>query len=167
MSKRIYDSNLVIGNLIHTRIPWFHTKASQKFFLHNILMYFCNVKTKTEEKMKKILTILMVMSINLSAFAGTTTRTKSSNKSEQVNVPANIIIKQTITFMNGKSITVFYEKKGEKCSLYSKSDLSKYGAGDLLNIKSTNFERTNSVEGKCYANKTVSALIAMAREYIK
>jgi len=119
--------------------------------------------------MKKILTLLMVMlmSISLSAFAGTTTRGKSSNKLEQVSVPSYLIIKQTITFMNGKSITLFYEKKGEKCKLYSKSDLSKYGLVDLINIKSSNFERTNSVEGKCFANSTVSALVAMAREYIK
>lgn len=71
--------------------------------------------------MKKILTILMVMlmSISISAFAGTTTGTVKNNKSEKVSVPANIIVKQSITFMDGKTIEVYYKKSGNDCKVYS------------------------------------------------
>ena len=119
--------------------------------------------------MKKILSLMiaMLMSISLSSFAGTTTSTVSNTKTEKVSVPTNLIVKQTITFDDGKTIAVFYEKKGNDCKLYSKTDISKYGVTDLYRIKSTNFEKADHVEGKCYVSKTVKALIAMARNVLK
>lgn len=119
--------------------------------------------------MKHLVIIMMtvLMSMSASAFAGTITDMASKNKTEKVNVPSNIVIKQTITFDDGKTIEVFYEKKGEDCKLYSKTDVSKFGASDLLSIKSTNFEKTDHVEGKCYATRIVKALIAMARSFLK
>lgn len=109
----------------------------------------------------------MFMSISLSAFAGTRTSSVRVNKSEKVAVPANIIVKQSITFMDGKTIVVFYKKTGNDCKVYSNENLNKYGVSDLMRIKSTNFERTDHVEGKCYASKTVGALVAMAHKALK
>ena len=127
--------------------------------------------------MTKILSIMiaMLMSISLSSFASTTTDTVSHNKSEkqlgqrpvQVSVPTNLVVKQTITFDDGKTIVVYYEKNGNDCKLFSKTDINKYGVADLSRIKSTNFEKTDHVEGKCYVSKTVSALIAMVRGMLK
>lgn len=119
--------------------------------------------------MNKVITLMiaMLMSICLSSFAGTTTVMSSNNKTEKVNVPANLIVKQTITFDDGKTIEVFYEKKGQNCKLYSTANINKYGVTDLYRIKSTNFEKTDHVEGKCYASRTVKALIAMARNVLK
>lgn len=116
--------------------------------------------------MKKIITLMiaMLMSISLSSFAGTTTSTVANTKKEKVSVPANLIIKQTITFDDGKTIELFYEKKGQNCKLYSTADINKYGVTDLYRIKSTNFEKTDHVEGKCYVSRTVNALIAMAKK---
>lgn len=119
--------------------------------------------------MNKILTfmIAMLMSISLSSFAGTKTNTVSNKKSEKVSIPANLIVKQTVTFDDGKTVELFYEKQGETCKVYSKADLNKYSVSDLYRIKSTNFEKTNHVEGKCYASRTVSALVSMARGFLK
>lgn len=119
--------------------------------------------------MNKIITLMiaMLMSISLSSFAGTKTNTVNNKKVENINVPANIIVKQTVTFDDGKTIELFYEKRGENCKLYSTSNINKYGVTDLYRIKSTNFEKTDHVEGKCYANRTVKALIAMAKGFLK
>lgn len=119
--------------------------------------------------MKKFLAILftMLMSISISAFAGTTTSKVKNHKSEKVSVPANIIIKQEVTFTDGKTIELFYKKTGNDCKVYSTENLNKYGLSDLMRIKSTNFERVDHVEGKCYASKTVSALVAMARKALR
>lgn len=119
--------------------------------------------------MNKIITVMiaMLMSISLSSFAGTTTGTVATNKAEKVDIPANIVVKQTITFDDGKTIVVYYEKKGSNCKLYSKQDITKYSIADLYRIKSSNFEKTDHVEGKCYATRTVKALIAMARGMLK
>lgn len=118
--------------------------------------------------MKKLmfLMIAVLMSFSLSSFAGTKTGTVS-HPTEKVNVPANLIVKQTITFDDGKTIMVFYEKKGQDSKLYSKTDVTKYSVADLYRIKSTNFEKTDHVEGKCYATRTVKALIAMAKGFLK
>ncbi len=107
--------------------------------------------------------IAMLMSFCMSSFAGTKNSTVSNTKNANVSVPANLTIKQTITFDDGKTIVVFYEKKGQDCKLYSTADLNKYDVTDLYRIKSTNFEKTDHVEGKCYASRTVKALIAMVR----
>lgn len=119
--------------------------------------------------MKKIMfaMIAMLMSISMSSFAATTCSTVANAKSQKVNVPANIIVKQTITFDDGRTIAVFYEKKGNDCKLYSKYDITKYGMADLYRIKSSNFEKVDHVEGKCYATRTVKALIAMAQGMLK
>lgn len=111
--------------------------------------------------------IAVLMSISLSSFAATTTGTTRDHRTEKVSVPANIIVKQTITFDDGKTIEVFYEKKGEDCKLYSKTDVTKYSVADLYRVKSTNFEKADHVEGKCYATRTVKALIAMAKGFLK
>jgi len=104
--------------------------------------------------MKKILTLViaMLMRISLSSFAGTKTNTSNNSKADKASIPTNIVIKQTITFDDGNTIAVFYEKKGQECKLYSKTDVSKYGVTDLCRIKSTNFEKTDHVRRKvlCY-----------------
>lgn len=104
------------------------------------------------------------MSISISSFAGTKTSSVGKDKTENVNVPANIIVKQSITFDDGKTIVVFYEKRGQDCKVYSKCDISRYRVADLLRIKSSNFEKADRVEGKCYATATVKALVAMAQK---
>lgn len=119
--------------------------------------------------MKNLIVILMtmLMSMSTSAFAGTTNSMVSNTKTEKVSVPSNLIIKQTIIFDDGKTIEVFYEKKGQNCKVYSNANINKYGLTDLYRIKSTNFEKTDHVEGKCYASRTVNALIAMVKNYLK
>lgn len=118
-----------------------------------------------KQHMKKTFAILMMvlMSINLSAFAGTTTTATNEVNKVKIEIPMNIILKQTITFNDDSTIEVYYEKKGNKCSVYSTANLNKYSAKDLDRVKSTNFERADHVEGKCYLSKTTSNLFAMAR----
>lgn len=119
--------------------------------------------------MKKIISlmIVMLMSINISSFAGTKTRTASAIKSEKVSVPTNLVVKQSVTFDDGRTVELYYEKKGQDCKLYSPSDISDLTLADLCRIKSTNFEKVDRAEGKCFASRTVKALIAMAREFLK
>ncbi|MGN1265838.1 MAG: hypothetical protein ACI4UL_08475 [Muribaculaceae bacterium] len=121
--------------------------------------------------MNKVLAIMIavLMSISLSSFAGTKTSTKKvSNISiEDVNIPDKVIVRQHIIFDDGKDLVVYYEKQGQDCKLYSKSDLSKYGIGDLMRIKATRIEKTDYVEGNCQANSTMQALISMARGFLK
>lgn len=117
--------------------------------------------------MKKIMFLLMamLMSFGASTFAGTTTdKQKSTTK---FDIPVNIIIKQTITFTDGKTISVYYQKQGSTCRLYSKTDLSKYKESDINRVKSTNFEIVDHTEGKCLMTKKAADVIDMARSLIR
>lgn len=111
----------------------------------------------------KLLLIAMLMSFGTSTFAGTTTANNEIITSQKVTIPTNIIIKQTITFNDGKTITVYYQKEGDICRLYSKTDITKYKESDLSRIKSTNFEIADTTEGKCIMTKKTKNVISLAK----
>ena len=105
----------------------------------------------------------MLMSFGMSAFAGTKTVNTSVENVAGISIPVNLTVKQTITFNDGKTITVYYQKEGDVCKAFSKDDVSKYKESDLNRIKSTNFEVTDHVEGKCLITKKTSDVIAFAK----
>lgn len=119
--------------------------------------------------MKHLIVILMavLMSISTSAFAATTSSTGTKNELTNITIPANITVKQTITFKDGKTIELYYQKKGNVCKLYSTTDITKYKENDLLRIKSTNFEFVDKVEGKCYITRKTNDVIEFAKSVLK
>ena len=119
--------------------------------------------------MKHFIVILMtvLMSMSTSAFAATTTSTESKNDLAGVVIPTNITVKQTVTFKDGNTIELYYQKKGDVCKLYSTTDVTKYKESDLSKIKSTNFEFVDKVEGKCYITRKTNDVIAFAKSVLK
>ena len=119
--------------------------------------------------MKHFIVILMtvLMSISTSAFAATTSATERKIDLSRLVVPTNITVKQTITFKDGKTIELYYHKKGDVCKLYSTTDVMKYKESDLSMIKSTNFEFVDKVEGKCYITRKTNDVIAFAKSVLK
>lgn len=119
--------------------------------------------------MKHLIVILiaMLMSISASAFAVTTNSTENKIDFTSIVVPTNITVKQTITFKDGKSIELYYQKQGDVCKLYATADVAKYKESDLNRIKSTNFELADKVEGKCYITRKTSDVIAFAKSVLK
>ena len=119
--------------------------------------------------MKHLIVILiaMLMSMSASAFAVTTNSTENQIDFTSIVVPTNITVKQTITFKDGKSIELYYQKQGDVCKLYATADVAKYKESDLNRIKSTNFELADKVEGKCYITRKTSDVIAFAKSVLK
>ena len=119
--------------------------------------------------MKHFIVILMtvLMSISTSAFAATTSVTESKIDLSSLVVPTNITVKQTITFKDGKTISLYYQKKRDVCKLYSTTDVKEYKESDLGKIKSTNFEFVDKVEGKCYITRKTNDVIAFAKSVLK
>lgn len=123
--------------------------------------------------MRKLFAILSialmsaVASAPASAKTGTETASTIVENTLKFNIPVNLIVKQTITFTDGKSITVFYQKEGNICRLYSTVDVTKYSESDLNRIKSTNFELSDHVEGKCLLTRNCSDIIKFARSVIR
>lgn len=119
--------------------------------------------------MKHLIVILMtvLMSMSTSAFAATTTSTESKNNLTGIVIPTNITVKQTVTFKDGKTIELYYQRKGDVCKLYSTTDVTKYKESDLSKIRSTNFEFVDKVEGKCYITRKTNDVIAFAKRVLK
>lgn len=119
--------------------------------------------------MKHFIVILMtvLMSISTSAFAATTSVTEGKIDLSSLVVPTNITVKQTITFKDGKTISLYYQKKRDVCKLYSTTDVKEYKESDLGKIQSTNFEFVDKVEGKCYITRKTNDVIAFAKSVLK
>ena len=114
-----------------------------------------------------IVLITMLMSMSTSSFAATTTSTESKIDLTSIAIPANITVKQTVTFKDGKIIELYYKKQGDVCKLYSTTDVTKYKESDLGRIKATNFELVDKVEGKCYITRKTNDVIAFAKSVLK
>lgn len=84
-------------------------------------------------------------------------------KLEILSLLQDITIKQTITFKDNSQVKLYYQKKGNICKVYSASNLNKYSSDDLKRVKSTVFEVTDYVEGKCYITKTTDNVIKIAK----
>ena len=114
-----------------------------------------------------IVLITMLMSMSTSAFAATTTCKECKIYLTSIAIPANITVKQTVTFKDGKIIELYYKKQGDVCKLYSTTDVTKYKESDLGRIKATKFELVDKVEGKCYITRKTNDVIAFAKSVLK
>lgn len=114
-----------------------------------------------------IVLITMLMSMSTSALAATTTSKECKIDLTSIAIPANITVKQTVTFKDGKIIELYYKKQGDVCKLYSTTDVTKYKESDLGRIKATNFELVDKVEGKCYITRKTNDVIAFAKSVLK
>ena len=114
-----------------------------------------------------IVLITMLMSMSTSAFAATTTSKECKIDLTSIAIPANITVKQTVTFKDGKIIELYYKKQGDVCKLYSTTDVTKYKESDLGKIKSTNFEFVDNVEGKCYITRKTKDVFAFAKSILE
>lgn len=132
-------------------------------------MYLCGVFQTYTKNMKKIFAILGItlMSVFAAATASAKTGNESvsfmSEKTIKIDIPVNLIVKQTITFNDGSTVTVYYQKEGDTCRLYSNVDVTKYTEHDLNRIKATSFELVDRVKGKCLMTKKTSDVMKMAR----
>lgn len=117
--------------------------------------------------MKHVFIVLITMLMSTSAFAATTTSKECKIDLTSIAFPANITVKQTVTFKDGKIIELYYKKQGDVCKLYSTTDVTKYKESDLGKIKSTNFEFVDNVEGKCYITRKTKDVFAFAKSILK
>ena len=67
-----------------------------------------------------------------------------------------MVVEQTATLANGKSVTIYYKKAGNQCEVYSNADLSGYGINDVLSLSSTNFRVVSAPKGKLIYKTTMA-----------
>ncbi|MBR6980916.1 MAG: hypothetical protein IKH88_13930 [Prevotella sp.] len=90
----------------------------------------------------------------------------STGKNENGNVPENIVVKQTTHFNDGRTLTVYYKKQGDRCEIYSPCDIKSYTKADMKKIKSTNFEVVDETEGKLYMKTTMNEMMRVLNQMV-
>lgn len=107
--------------------------------------------------------ILTLMITLMSVMASTPAVAKNSKSDLKKSVPANIVVKQTTKFNDGRTLTIYYKKQGMNCEVYSPCNADDYDVSDASKIKSTNFEVVDKVEGKLYKKATVGEVIRLIK----
>lgn len=106
--------------------------------------------------------MIMLMSVTTSASAATK---GGKNQVEKV-LPTNIIVKQTTQFDDGRTLVLYYKKQGEKCEVYSTSDVSSYSEADLRHVKRTDVEIADHTEGKLVRRATLDEVRRIVKQLV-
>ena len=114
--------------------------------------------------MKQLVLTLMIMLMSM--MTSTPVSAKTDMKSVMDQVPANIVVKQTTQFNDGRTLTIYYKKSGTQCEVYSPCNADDYDVSDASKIKSTNFEVVEKVEGKLYKKASVGELTKVVKRLV-
>lgn len=123
--------------------------------------------------MKRIKTIFAALMM----FAGITAATSAAHASpvpdmtEKVSslvslIPNSIVIEQTSTFGDGRTITVYYKKDGNTCEVYTDANLMRYDIGDIVRIQNSNFRVVEDVKGKRVYRTTTAKAAKLLKDII-
>ena len=111
--------------------------------------------------------LVMTLIIALMSVMASTPVSAKTNMSElKKSVPANLIVKQTTQFTDGRTLVVFYKKQGTNCEVYSPCSAKDYNVSDASKIKSTNFEVVDKVEGKLYKKASVGEVTRFIKRMV-
>lgn len=102
----------------------------------------------------------------MSMIASTPASAKTDKRDVQKMVPTNIVVKQTTTFNDGRTLTVYYKKSGTQCEVYSPCNANDYDVADAAKIKSSNFEVVDKAEGKLYRKATVGEVVGIIKKLV-
>ena len=81
---------------------------------------------------------------------------KPSNSKLLSMIPNEIIVEQTATLSNGKSVTIYYKKSGNDCEVFSEDNLAGYTVNDLSALRDTSFKVVAKPKGKLIYRTTVA-----------
>jgi len=114
--------------------------------------------------MKQLILTLMVAL--MSVMASTPAAAKNSKSELKKSVPTNLIVKQTTQFSDGRTLVIYYKKRGMNCEVYSPCNADDYSVSDASKIKSTNFEVVDKVEGKLYKKASVGEVAHIIKKLV-
>ena len=90
-----------------------------------------------------------------SAMAAPKAQSKSTS-SIATMLPTQIVVEQTATLGNGKTVIIYYKKAGNMCEVYSDADLRGYGINDVISLSATNFRVVSAPKGKLIYKTSLS-----------
>lgn len=81
-------------------------------------------------------------------------------------IPVNIVVKQTASLKDGRSVTIYYKKEGGYVEVFSDSNLKGYTIDDLLNLESTTFSLATSAKGTSLYRMPVSKACSLFKQMV-
>lgn len=114
--------------------------------------------------MKNLLLSLIVV---LMSMMTSTPAVAKNSKNDLMNlVPKNLVVKQTTTFSDGRTLVIYYKKQGTNCEVYSPHEAKDYDVTDASKIKSTHFEVVGQVEGKLYRRASLAEVARLIKNLV-
>ncbi len=110
--------------------------------------------------------VLSLVVVLMSMMASTPASAKSDKSEVDKMVPENIVVKQTTTFNDGRTLVIYYKKEGSKCAVYSPCEAKDYCMSDASKIKSTHFEVVDKAQGKLYKKASVGQLTRVMKKIV-
>lgn len=107
--------------------------------------------------------MISVCSFLTAPTASAAPRDQKTQTSWMSKIPVKLVVEQTATLSDGKTVTLYYQKNGDLLEVYSNDNLKGYSVDDLLGLRVTSFRLTSAVKGKRIYHTTA----AQARKIIK
>ena len=118
----------------------------------------------------KILAVATILTATSLISSASTTATPAKAEKTSVSLiekmPVNIVVKQTATLKDGRSVTIYYQKDGGYVEVFSDSNLKGYTVDDLLNLESTTFTLATSVKGTSILRMPVSKACSLFKQMV-
>ncbi|MDE5998100.1 MAG: hypothetical protein K2G77_07825 [Muribaculaceae bacterium] len=118
----------------------------------------------------KILAVATLITVTSLISTASTTTTPAGNETKSISLiekmPVNIVVKQTATLKDGRSVTIFYKKEGGYVEVLSDSNLKGYTVDDLLNLESTTFTLASSAKGTSLYRMPVSKACSLFKQMV-
>lgn len=122
--------------------------------------------------MKKIKILAVATLLTATSFisSASTTSTPANAEAKSISLiekmPVSIVVKQTATLKDGRSVTIFYKKEGGYVEVLSDSNLKGYTVDDLLNLESTTFSLASSAKGTSLYRMPVSKACSLFKQMV-
>lgn len=122
--------------------------------------------------MKKIKIFLVATLITATSLISSASKAGAPAKVEKTSVslvdkmPVNIVVKQTATLKNGRSVTIYYKKEGGYVEVLSDSNLKGYTVDDLLSLESTTFSLATSAKGTSLYRMPISKACSLIKQMV-
>lgn len=104
--------------------------------------------------------------ISSASNAGTHAKHEKNSVSLIEKMPVNIVVKQTATLKDGRSVTIYYKKEGGYVEVFSDSSLKGYTVDDLLSLESTTFSLAKSAMGTSIYRMPVSKACSLFKQMV-
>lgn len=121
--------------------------------------------------MKKIKIAAICMAMAICSFlaapvASAAQTPKQAQTSWISQIPVNLVIEQKATLSDGRTVTLYYQKKGDICEVYTNDTLDGYNVSDLIGLRDTSFRVVSSVKGKRVYYTTVAQACKLIKRLV-